>query len=127
MSLLSECSHSTGKQGEALAVQYLRDRAFTILETNYRCLYGEIDIIAQKNQHLHFVEVKTRKSSSFGSPVEAYTYKKQQKILRAIWSYLEEHYPENSYRPRFQIDLVAILLDSDNSIKDLQYFDNAYI
>jgi putative endonuclease len=127
MSLLSERSHSTGKQGEALAVQYLRDRAFRILETNYRCLYGEIDIVAQKNQQLHFVEVKTRKSSNFGSPVEAYTYKKQQKVLRAIWNYLDEHYPENTYRPRFQIDLVAILLDSDNSIKDLQYFDNAYI
>lgn len=125
MSLLSDSSRLTGKKGEALAVQFLKDKAFTILGTNYRCLYGEIDIIAQKNSKLHFVEVKTRKSSNYGTPVEAYTSKKQQKILRAIWCYLDEHYPENTFRPWFQIDLVAILLDSDNTIKDLQYFDNA--
>ena len=125
MPLRSDNSRSTGKKGEALAAQYLQDQAFRILSTNYHCLYGEIDIIAQKNTKLHFVEVKTRKSTSFGTQVEAYTPKKQQKVLRAIWHYLDEHYPENTFRPYFQIDLIAIMLDSNNEIKDLQYYANA--
>lgn len=125
MSLRSDNSRSTGKKGEALAVQYLKDQAFQILFTNYRCLYGEIDIVAQKNSKLHFVEVKTRKSSNYGTPVEAYTFKKQQKILRAVWNYLDEHYPENTFRPYFQIDLVAIMIDKNDEIKDLRYYANA--
>ncbi len=125
MTSISNRSQSTGKKGEELALQYLTDKHYIIQTTNYRCLYGEIDIVASIGKTLVFVEVKTRKSNTYGQAVEAYTRLKQQKIIKTAWSYLDKHYPENLPRPFFRFDLIALQLDYQNNIKELNHYENA--
>jgi putative endonuclease len=62
--------HETGKQGEAIALNHLRQNGYTILETNWQSGHKEIDIIAQKNDQLVIIEVKARKTAFFGEPEE---------------------------------------------------------
>ena len=81
---------SLGKRGEMAAAHYLTQNGYKILEQNYRCKIGEIDVIALKNGRIVFIEVKTRLSSHYGLPQEAVHAVKQQKILRAAEWYLKE-------------------------------------
>ncbi len=59
---------SLGKQGEEIAADFLKKKGMKILERNFRTPFGEIDVITEKNRKLHFVEVKTRRSTKFGKP-----------------------------------------------------------
>lgn len=79
-----------GQRGEALAADYLLKNGYRILEQNYRCEIGEIDIIAEKSGRTLFVEVKTRSSDHYGLPQESVHETKQQKILRSAEWYLKE-------------------------------------
>lgn len=106
---------STGKEGEKIAADFLKKNGYRIVETNYRCPIGEIDIIARDKSELVFVEVKARKSSAMGYPEQAVGVKKQRKMSQlALW-YLQEK-KTNDARARF--DVVAILLlPSGNEIR----------
>lgn len=79
---------SLGQQGEAFAVSYLKGLKYKILQTNYRCRCGEIDIIARDGKVLVFVEVKTRRGSSYGPPQLAVTPFKQRQISKTALTYL---------------------------------------
>ena len=79
---------SLGKWGEEKAVVYLKDHGYKIIETNFSCKLGELDIIAYKNDVLHFVEVKTRKTDTYGSPAESVTKLKLRHITKTIEFYL---------------------------------------
>jgi putative endonuclease len=81
---------SLGKKGEELAVAQLKKLQFKILERNYKCLLGEIDIIARERGTLVFVEVKTRSSPDFGGPAAAVTERKQRQISRVALTYLNQ-------------------------------------
>ncbi|MFT5366766.1 MAG: ribonuclease HII [Candidatus Latescibacterota bacterium] len=88
-----------GNKGEALATAFLRKNGFTIREKNYRAVGGEIDIIAQKNDVLSFVEVKTATQSSFGAPQTWVTAKKQRQIIKIARAYLiHNHWPSQTLR-----------------------------
>ena len=78
-----------GKRGETIACEFLEKNGYKIIERNFRCNYGELDIIASKNKTLSFVEVKTRKNLKFGLPRLAVTYTKQQKIRSSAIAYLQ--------------------------------------
>ena len=78
----------TGDRGEALAAEWLRRQGYRILERNFACRSGEIDIIAEKDCRIVFVEVKYRKTERFGSPLEAVPPAKQEKILKTAMYYL---------------------------------------
>jgi putative endonuclease len=82
-----------GRIGESLAATYLERRGWQIVERNLRFREGEIDIIAARAGVLAFVEVKTRQSVAFGSPAEAVTWRKQQKIRAVASRYLAEQHP----------------------------------
>lgn len=82
-------NYDLGKLGEDFAAGILEDRGFRILERNYRCPFGEIDIIAEKAGELIFVEVKTRATLRFGRPAEAVTQQKQRRIRRAAGFYMQ--------------------------------------
>jgi putative endonuclease len=71
-----------GNIGENIATEHLLALNFKILERNFRCRMGEIDIIAKKGGDLYFVEVKTRRSRKFGSPLESVTLNKQRQIVK---------------------------------------------
>ena len=79
-----------GKLGEELAAGLLASEGYEILTRNYRCRYGEIDLIACREGILTFVEVKTRQNSRFGAPAEAVTAEKQKKIRHTAVCYLSE-------------------------------------
>lgn len=81
---------SLGQQGEKLAVARLKELRYKIIERNYRCCLGEIDIIACEKDTLVFVEVKTRSGKAFGSPIEAVTPYKQRQLSKAALAYINQ-------------------------------------
>jgi putative endonuclease len=80
--------HLLGKDGEQVALAHLIKLGYTIETRNYRCPFGEVDIIARDHGILAFVEVKTRRSQRFGTPKEAVDFRKQQRINRIALYYL---------------------------------------
>jgi putative endonuclease len=77
-----------GSWGETIAADYLKSQGYRIVQANYRCCYGEIDLICQDGPVWCFVEVKTRKTASFGSGYDAVNYSKQKHMLKAAQHYL---------------------------------------
>ena len=107
--------------GENYVSNYLKDLGFKVIGRNYHTKHGEIDIIATKDGKIHFVEVKTRKSLLFGTPEEAYSLKKQERIIKAALGYLKD----NNINKSFQIDLVALILNDKNEVLSITMYDNA--
>ena len=110
----------TGKYGEDIACNFLINRGFKILERNFRySKAAEIDIIALKDNILHFVEVKTRSSFACGSPLEAVGRSKLASIFKCALFYLNKN--SNNHK-KFQIDVIGIVLkkDSENEITFLE-------
>ncbi|MFO7151692.1 MAG: YraN family protein [Bacillota bacterium] len=81
-----------GKLGEKYAVDYLKSNNYEIIEINYRCRYGEIDIIAKERNTLVFVEVKTRSSDAFGRGLEAVDLNKRRKIKQVALYFLNNYH-----------------------------------
>jgi putative endonuclease len=80
-----------GKQGEQLAEQFLKKKGYKIVERNYRCTNGEVDLIALDRRVIVFVEVKTRADHGFGSPLEAVAFYKQRKMIKAAQFFLHQN------------------------------------
>jgi putative endonuclease len=112
----------TGILGEKLAKDYLKKKGYRILETNYRCPEGEVDIIAEHNDILVFVEVKTRRSLEFGSPEESITAEKRER-LRAVAAYYRQAH--ENLPQLWRIDVVAIELGPKNKPSRIELFENA--
>ncbi len=111
-----------GRTGERLAAEELTRRGYHILECNFRCRYGEIDLIAEDEYDLIFVEVKTRRGSAYGLPEEAVTPRKQQKIVQVATYYLDLHAcSERSWR----IDVVAVQLSSSGRFEEIRVYQHA--
>lgn len=109
-----------GTEYENIAKQYMRENNFAILESNYRCRYGEIDIVAKDltDGYISFVEVKYRSSNLYGMPYEAVNLKKQKRIINTSNIYIKEHHmsPYGKYR----YDVVSIEKDK------IEYIKNAF-
>ncbi len=104
-----------GKKGEDIAAACLRKEGYRIIERNYRCLYGEVDIIAMDAGDVVFIEVKSRKSDNFGSPEEAVNIIKQRKISKVALNYLQKK-GLTDHNARF--DIVAIrFMPQGNRVK----------
>lgn len=111
-----------GRLGEGVAAQYLEERGYVICEMNYRCAVGEIDIVALDGECLAFVEVRTRKSTMFGSPEESITAAKKQKLIEVAETYLQER---QSQPLDWRIDVVAIQMSSHGVLRHLELIQNA--
>jgi len=96
-----------GRKGEELAIRFLKKKGYRILERNYVCKLGEIDIVAREKDTLAFVEVKTRTSTLFGPPELSVTPFKQMQISKAALVYLKE---KNLEEVKARFDVVSILL-----------------
>lgn len=79
-----------GQEGERLAERYLQKKGYTLVERNYRCPAGELDLIVLDRRVVVFVEVKTRTGPGFGSPLEAVEFRKQRKMIQAAQFFLAE-------------------------------------
>jgi putative endonuclease len=109
-----------GLKGELYAVHYLRSKGYEIVANNFYTRYGEIDIVAQKNNRFSFVEVKTRTSDYFGSPEEAISFIKIRRLKRTIMKFLLE----SPIYKQWQIDVIAIQLNSFEELVDLRHYKN---
>ena len=104
-----------GPWGEAQAADYLRRKGYTLVAANYRCRFGEIDLIVRNRRYLVFVEVKLRKSAGFAQAREFVDFRKQQRIRATASMYLSR-YP-TSLQPRF--DLIEIYAPQGMETKKL--------
>lgn len=99
-----------GARGEELAASWLEKHGIRVVERNFRCKGGEVDIVAQDGQTFVFVEVKTRRTLNYGVPQLALTPFKQRQISKAALTWLLKHRRQD--RPA-RFDVIAILLESD--------------
>ncbi len=98
-----------GREGERLARQYLEGAGYRVVAANYRCLWGEIDLIAWDGAELVFVEVRSRRSSGYGSPEESITPEKMERLLATAQDYLQNRLPElGRGEIDWRIDLIGI-------------------
>lgn len=111
----------TGKKGEDIAADYLTKNGYTLLEKNWRKHHWEVDIIASKDQFLHFIEVKTRYSLRFGFPEESITKDKMKNLKNAAENYQYRH-PKWKY---IQFDVIAITLVNETA-KEILMIDDVY-
>ena len=102
-------AHAVGAYGEQLAARYLVESGMQILERNWRCDQGEIDIVAMDGTCLVIVEVKTRRSLAFGSPVEAVTAVKAARLRRLAGCWLAGHRCLVDCVADIRIDVIGVL------------------
>jgi putative endonuclease len=112
----------TGALGERIAGDFLGKNGYEILETNYRCPAGEIDIIAKQADTLVFVEVRTKRSRFFGSPEESITPTKKEKLRTLAARYGQEH---DNLPAAWRIDVVAIQMDHSGRVSRIELIENA--
>lgn len=106
-----------GQMGEDIAAKYLQLHGYRIITRNYRCRYGEIDIIAREDNCLVFIEVRSKTSDSFGTAQESVNYHKQTKIRQLALFYIAERVGSNDENYRF--DVVAVTFDRSDRKIDL--------
>jgi putative endonuclease len=112
---------TTAGRGEDGAVAYLRDRGYRIVTRNWRCRLGEIDIVARDGETLVFVEVKSRRSSAFGTPQAAVDGRKQRKLSLAALQYLQD---ERVKPGPARFDVVAVTVKDDGD--EIELIRNAF-
>jgi len=105
-----------------MAVGFLQKQGYTILQNNYRCPEGEIDIVARWKDCLIFVEVRTKRSTAFGSPEESITPAKMDKLRRVAAHYRQTH---EGIPDSWRIDVVAVELDRQNRPWRIELIENA--
>ncbi|MTI60747.1 MAG: YraN family protein [Firmicutes bacterium] len=110
-----------GHWGEKQAVKYLRNSGYQILEQNYSCKLGEIDLIVRQEDNLIFVEVKTRRSINYGPPQAAVNYRKQDKIRKVALYYLSIN---RGLDMELRFDVISIMLKKGQV--EIEHFKNAF-
>lgn len=114
-------SLTIGTAGEKLACTFFKQKGFEILHTNWRCERYEVDIIASKNNVLHFIEVKTRSNKNFGLPEEGVHKKKMSNLKQAAEAFLHK----NPEWKSIQFDVLSILL-LKNTIPEFYLLEDVY-
>jgi putative endonuclease len=112
-----------GALGEKLALDYLEKQGYRIIQSNFKCGFGEIDIIAYQRKVICFIEVKTRSTDQFGRPEEAVTRAKQERQKRIVQYYLYKKKIPPEIPCRF--DIVSIKLTGDKP--EVKLITNAFI
>ena len=117
------CDNLTlGARGEEIAVAFLKGRKFTVVERNFRCKAGEVDIVARDGKTFVFVEVKTRRTLSFGPPQASVTPFKQRQISKAALTWLAK---KRLVDVGARFDVIAILL-RDHAVPEIDHIRNAF-
>lgn len=115
---------SLGRWGEDLAAQHLRGLGFTLLDRNWRCARGELDLVAlAPDGTVCFVEVKTRSSRAFGEPAEAVSRVKARRIHGLALAWLAEHRPDG-HRGALRFDVVSVV--REQGAVDLVHLQGAF-
>ncbi len=109
-----------GKKGEQLAVDFLLSKGYDILERNYRFDKAEVDIIAQQNDVLAIIEVKTRSTADFGNPQDFVKPKQIQRLVKAV----DEYVNLNKLNVEVRFDIVAIIKEGKQF--NMEHLENAF-
>ena len=114
---------SLGKKAEEVAARYLQSQGYRIMERNFRCPLGEMDIIAEDNDVLVFIEVRSKRSSFLGLPQETVTWTKQQRLRRLASYYLKV---KQAWHKKCRFDVLGILFDQENRVMSLDVIKDAF-
>lgn len=116
-----------GRQGEEAAASYLEERGYRVLARNYRCRFGEIDLIALEGEVLVFVEVRCRTSGRFGLPEESILWRKQARMRKIASHYLKSYFSFPSANPPpVRFDVLALLIEGGRSPFRVKHIKNAF-
>jgi putative endonuclease len=113
---------SLGNVGESIAATFLKGAGFSIVERNFRCVCGELDIIARDGRTIVFVEVKCRKNEIYGPPQLAVTPFKQRQISKAALVWLSKR---RLYDAEARFDVIAIVLH-ESQLPEIEHIRNAF-
>jgi putative endonuclease len=111
-----------GRVGERLAANFLEKRGYRLIERNFRCACGEIDLVTREGQDLVFVEVKTRRGTSSGLPEEAITPRKARKLQEVACYYLDFHQLVDC---SWRIDVVAVQFSPLGKLEEIRVYQHA--
>ena len=122
-----QTTREQGQYTESLACEYLEAKGLKLIEKNYNCRLGEIDLIMQDNDSLVFVEVRYRRSNNFGSGAESITNSKQSKLIKTASLYLQQHAKLNKYPARFDVVSISGFIETENINNiDFNWIKNAF-
>lgn len=107
---------SLGRRGEEIAVSYLKGLRYRIIERNYTCKFGEVDIIARDKKTLAFIEVKTRSSTKYGHPYQVVNKRKQHQISKVALNYINKN---NLQSTDARFDVVAVQISDEGERVEL--------
>ncbi len=110
-----------GKEGERIAEQYLKRKGYKVVERNYRCAAGEVDLIVLDRRVIVFVEVKTRTGHGFGTPLEAVQPRKQRKMMQAAQFFLSQ---KKLHQRDARFDVVGISWPAREPV--IEHVENAF-
>lgn len=114
---------SLGTYGEEMVAKMITDKGYTILQRNFRCRFGEIDIVARDGDTIIFVEVKTRRNKKYGEAEEAVDYRKQKKIRQVAEYYLMLNY---SLSQKCRFDVYSVYLDENKNPWEIRVSENCF-
>lgn len=111
-----------GKLGEEATQEYLLNKGFALVDSNYHSRYGEIDIICEDDKYIVFVEVKTRKNGSLVRGIHAVNIPKREKIIKTALMYFSEYGVVK--QPRF--DVAEVIVNKKGECEKINYYENAF-
>lgn len=120
--MINSTRQKLGKKGEQTAALYLMPLGYKIVETNYRTPYGELDLIAELDDLMVFIEVKTRSSASLGNPEISVTLRKQVHIVKSVEYYLQQM---DQFTKSCRIDVIAVRYARPDLPPEIVHFENA--
>ena len=112
--------HVLGKKGETIAKDYLLEKGYSVVEKNWRYLKAEIDLIAQKDNVIVFLEVKTRSSNKYGDPESFVSDKQQKMIINAA----NEYIIKNNIEREARFDIISIIIS--NNTEEIRHIEDAF-
>ena len=118
---MSNITKNLGQSGESFAAKYLESKGYKIIARNFRIRYAEIDIVAELNDEIIFVEVKTRSNTRRGLPAEAVNLHKQKKIIEAASVFLQD---DKFFDRPCRFDVIEIYSNGKNF--ELRHIENAF-
>ena len=122
---MEKYNKAIGKFGEDTAEKYLKKNKYKIIQRNYLIRGGEIDIIAQKGEYIIFVEVKTRSDNAFGTPAEAITFHKIQRMKKAAGVFMQSF--GEAYCRFDVIEIYTVVYGEKFEVGKINHIENAFI
>jgi putative endonuclease len=119
---LSDYRKQVGNKGESLAEDYIKRKGYKIIQRNYRCRLGEIDIIAKDDDTIVFIEVRTKQNENFGSPQDSVTSTKINKISKTALRFIQE---KNLSGYSYRFDFIAITFSQGKP--NIEHIENAFM